>query len=182
VRWWGSTSTYSHFEFSRSAHANSATINSYPIVFYNLIDSIGFGWTVRTLGFIALGTLLVPVCFLRMRVKPAKPRALLDWSAFADWPFAIFVFCAMLGFLGQYVMLFFISYFSEATHIASEKMAFYLIPIVNAGSVFGRTIPNAISDYTGPISSEFPIMLILSSAYLHYSVYPCCYCLRYLDF
>jgi hypothetical protein len=62
----------------------------------------------------------------------------------------------MLGFIGNYVTLFFISYFSKATQIASEKMAFYLIPIVNAGSVFGRTIPNAISDYTGPISSESP--------------------------
>jgi hypothetical protein len=116
-----------------------------------------------------------------MRVKPAKPRAFLDWSAFTDRPFAIFVFCTMLGFIGNYVTLFFISYFSEATHIASKMMAFYLIPIVNAESAFGRTIPNAISDYTGPISSESPIMLILSSAHLHYSIYPCCYCLRYLD-
>lgn len=126
----------------------------YPIVFYNLVNSIGFAWTVRTIGFIVLGTLLLPVCFMKMRVKPARPRAFLDWSAFTDWPFAIFTLSCMLGFVGLYTALFFISYFAEATGSADASMAFYLIPIVNAASVFGRTIPNAISDYTGPISCE----------------------------
>ncbi|KAG9931058.1 MFS general substrate transporter, partial [Aureobasidium melanogenum] len=32
----------------------------YPIVFYRLLDQIGFGWSVRVLGFLALATLLVP--------------------------------------------------------------------------------------------------------------------------
>jgi len=50
----------------------------YPIVFYNLIDKIGFGWTVRTIGFMALGIQLLPVFFLRMRIKPVRPRAFLD--------------------------------------------------------------------------------------------------------
>jgi hypothetical protein len=121
---------------------------------YNLVDSIGFAWTVRTIGFIALGTLLLPVCFMRMRAKPAKPRAFLDWSAFTDWPFAIFTLSTMLGFVGLYVTMFFISFFAKATGSANASMAFYLIPILNAGSVSGRTIPNAISDYTGPISCE----------------------------
>lgn len=132
----------------------------YPIVFYNLVDSIGFAWSVRTIGFIVLGTLLLPVFVMKMRIKPAKPRAFLDWSAFTDWPFAIFTLSCMIGFVGLYTALFFISYFAEATGSADAKMAFYLIPIVNAASVFGRTIPNAISDYTGPISLFGPASII----------------------
>jgi MFS family permease len=118
----------------------------YPIVFHSLLPSIGFAWTVRTIGFIALGTLVVPVCFMKMRVKPAKPRAFLDWSA-----------------IGLYVTMFFISFFAEATGSTNASLAFYLIPIVNAGSVFGRTIPNAISDYTGPLSCEYNLQFKLGN-------------------
>ncbi|RDW56991.1 hypothetical protein BP6252_13944 [Coleophoma cylindrospora] len=124
----------------------------YPIVFYNLINSVGFGWAVRAIGFIMLGTLLVPVCLMRVRIKPARPRAFLDWSAFTDGPFAFFAFSTTIGFLGLYVVMFFVSYFAEAKGVASDKMAFYLIPVLNASSVFGRTIPNYISDKTGPLN------------------------------
>ena len=33
----------------------------YPTVLYQLIDKLGFGWSVRVLAFIALGTLVIPV-------------------------------------------------------------------------------------------------------------------------
>jgi MFS family permease len=127
----------------------------YPIIFYNLIDSIGFGWTVRTIGFISLGTLILPVCFMKMRFKAAVPRSLIDRTAFTDWPFAAATLFLMFGFVGLYVTMFFLSYFASATGVASNKMAFYLVPILNAGSVFGRTIPNYISDYTGPLSCKY---------------------------
>jgi MFS family permease len=124
----------------------------YPIVFYRLIDQIGFSWSVRVIGFIALGTLLLPICFMRMRIKPAKPRAILDWSAFTDWPFAFFTLSTMIGFIGLYAMLFYISYFAAAANITTAEMSFYVIPILNASSMFGRTIPNAISDKIGPFN------------------------------
>ncbi|KAK3695698.1 major facilitator superfamily transporter monocarboxylate [Podospora appendiculata] len=132
----------------------------YPIVFYKMIGRVGFGWAVRTLGFIALATLVVPLVFMRMRVKPTRPRDVLDWSAFTDWPFAVFTFSAMVGFIGLYVMLFYVSYFAGATGIASSELSFYLVPILNAASMFGRTLPNALSDKTGPINLLAPGALI----------------------
>lgn len=45
----------------------------YPIVFINLIDKVGFAWTTRAIGFIALGTLVVPLAVSEMRVK--RPRS-----------------------------------------------------------------------------------------------------------
>ena len=48
----------------------------YPIVLYRLIDSVGFGWSVRVIGFIALGTLLIPLTIMKMRFKAPKARAL----------------------------------------------------------------------------------------------------------
>ncbi|GAM90205.1 hypothetical protein ANO11243_082460 [Dothideomycetidae sp. 11243] len=128
----------------------------YPIVFYRLIDRIGFGWTTRVIGFIALATLIVPCVVMKMRVKPPKARAVIDTTAFTDVPFVIFVGALFFGFVSLYVVLFYISYFGAATGITDEKLSFYLIPILNAASVFGRTVPNAISDYVGVLNIVGP--------------------------
>jgi MFS family permease len=34
----------------------------------------------------------------------------------------------------------------------SQEMAFYLVPILNASSVFGRIIPGMVADKTGPMN------------------------------
>lgn len=133
----------------------------YPIVLYRLIDRIGFGWSVRVIGFIALGTLLVPIAVMKMRFKPARARALIDWSAFTDAGYMFFVISCLIGFMGLYVMLFYLSYFADAQHITDTNMAFYLVPIFNAASCFGRTVPNAISDKTGTFNLIAPGALIL---------------------
>lgn len=132
----------------------------YPIVFYQLINKIGFGWTVRVLGFIALATMLVPILLMRQRIKPLKARALIDWSAFTDWPFMIFVLGGTIGFVGLYTMLFYVSYYGESQGITNASLSFYLVPILNATSMFGRTVPNAFSDFTGPINIIIPGALI----------------------
>lgn len=81
----------------------------YPIMFFKLIDQVsaficwqfavvrektiltpvqvGFGWSVRILGFMTLVTLLIPIFLMKMRIKPAKVRSVIDWSAFTDAPF-----------------------------------------------------------------------------------------------
>lgn len=134
----------------------------YPIVLYRLIYTIGFGWSTRVLGFIALATLILPICLMKQRIKPPKARALLDKTAFTDVPFAVYVGGLVFGFVGLYAGLFFTSFFGAATGIADENMAFYLVPILNAASVFGRTIPNWLSDKTGALNIMTPAAFICS--------------------
>lgn len=73
----------------------------YPIVFYRLVPRIGFPWAVRVLGFMALVTLLLPIFAMRMRVQPRRVRALIDRSAFKDYPYITFCFGGMIGFIGS---------------------------------------------------------------------------------
>ncbi|CEJ94781.1 hypothetical protein VHEMI10293 [[Torrubiella] hemipterigena] len=134
----------------------------YPIVFYKLIASIGFGWSVRVVGFIALATLAIPIMVMKMRVKPPKARALFDKSALTDWPFLLFTLATLIGFMGLYTMFFYLSYYAEANHITSTDLAFYLVPILNASSIFGRTIPNAVSDSTGTFNLIGPGAIIVA--------------------
>jgi predicted MFS family arabinose efflux permease len=132
----------------------------YPIVLYRLIGEIGFPWAVRVVGFIALATLLLPLIVLRLRVKPPKARAILDFTAFADIGFMALILTTFVNYMGLFVILFYLSYYAEAQHITDTSLAFYLVPIFNAGSVFGRMIPNIIADKSGPFNLLAPASLI----------------------
>ncbi|KAL8743884.1 MAG: hypothetical protein Q9190_003805 [Brigantiaea leucoxantha] len=132
----------------------------YPIVLYRLIDQIGFAWSVRVVGFIALGTLVVPIAVMRMRIKPLRARALIDWTAFTDVPYIVFVLATLIGFMGLSTFLFYLSFDAEARNITDTKMSFYIVAIFNAASTFGRAAPNALSDKTGPFNLLAPCAII----------------------
>lgn len=104
----------------------------------------------------AFATLLIPIFVMKMRVQPPKARSLLDKTVVTDFPFMAFVLGALIGFIGLYVELFYISFFGQATGITDSSLSFYLVPILNAGSVFGRTLPNMLSDKVGPINVIIP--------------------------
>ncbi|KAF2872231.1 major facilitator superfamily domain-containing protein [Massariosphaeria phaeospora] len=128
----------------------------YPIVLFRLIGSIGFPWAVRVVGFIALGTLIVPIAVLEMRVQPPKVRAAIDMSAFADLYYVAFVIVTLVAYTGLFVIFFYLPYFAEATHITNHALATYLVPIFNSASLFGRTLPNMLADRTGPLNLLAP--------------------------
>lgn len=132
----------------------------YPVVLYRLIDRIGFAWSVRVMGFMALGTLLIPISVMKMRVKSPKPRALIDWSAFTDIPYMVFTIATLIGFMGLNIILFYLSYVAAERHITDTDLSFYIIAIFNAGSTFGRTAPNALSDKTGPFNLIAPCAIV----------------------
>lgn len=131
----------------------------YPIVLYRLINQIGFPWAVRVIGFIALGTLLIPISIMRLRVQPPKVRAMIDPTAFKDPAYLAFVFTSLIAYMGLFVILFYLSFFAEATQITDSSLAFYMVPIFNAASVFGRTIPNKLADRFGPFNLLIPAAL-----------------------
>ncbi|KAF1347670.1 major facilitator superfamily domain-containing protein [Delphinella strobiligena] len=134
----------------------------YPIVFYRLLPRVGFGWSIRTLGFIELATLVIPNVVMRLRVKPPKVRELIDLSAFKNRDYVIFVFGSLLGFAGLYVGLFYLSFFGQSTRYTDGSLSFYLVPILNAASIFGRILPNMLSDKLGPFNVLVPGAFIVS--------------------
>lgn len=133
----------------------------YPIVLNRLIPRIGFGWAVRTIGFIALATFVLPLLVMKRRVKSTKSRALIDWSAFTDVPFMAFTFGLLLIFLGNCVLIFYISFYPANRHFTDTTLAFYLAAVFNAASVFGRILPNAVSDRIGVFNTMVPMAVLL---------------------
>lgn len=93
-----------------------------------------------------LGTQLVSLAVYKVRSLPDKKRDLVDFAAFKEPPYAIFVFGMFVGFIGLYQPFFYIQEFAIEKHITNSNLGFYILPIMNAASAFGRVIPGILSD------------------------------------
>lgn len=134
----------------------------YPIMFDRLQRQVGFPWATRILGFVCLGTCCVSLAVLRMRFKPTEKRALVQLSAFKELQFTLFCSAIFLGFLGFYNYLYYVQPYAIQTGIVDENLGFYLVPMLNAASTFGRVMPNLIADYTGPLNMLMPAATVTS--------------------
>ncbi|KAL9110016.1 MAG: hypothetical protein Q9227_005355 [Pyrenula ochraceoflavens] len=127
----------------------------YPIVFHNLIDKIGFGWTTRVMGFMSLGTCLISVFVMKPRVLPKQKRALTELGAFREPGYTLFCIAMFFGFIGFYGFVFYCQPYALEQGM-SPRLAFYLVPLLNATSIFGRILPNFLADRTGPLNILVP--------------------------
>ena len=98
-----------------------------------------------------LATLTVPLAVLKVRVVPAKKRKLVDWVAFTEPAYVLFILGGLVTFMGLYVPFFYIQYFSVSTGITDANLGFYLLAILNTASIAGRIIPNSLP--TRPVHS-----------------------------
>lgn len=74
--------------------------------------------------FIALTTFAVPLAVLRVRILFPKPRAVVGWAAFTDAPFMLFTLAVVIIFIGQTVLLFYISFSPANRAFTSQSVAF----------------------------------------------------------
>ena len=98
-----------------------------------------------------------------MRAKPAGRRKLFEAAAWTELPFTFFSIGEFFGFMGMYIPFFYISIYAVDRKIMSENLAFYLLAILNAGSTFGRIVPNFLADKTGPFNMLIPCSIIAAA-------------------
>lgn len=125
-------------------------------MFHSLQPRIGFGWATRVIGLIVIVTLTFSNVVVRQRVQPSTRRKLFDISALREAPFMLCSAALFFGFLGIYTPFFYITPYALFKTGASRTLAFYLVPILNAGSVFGRLVPNALADRIGAFNTLIP--------------------------
>jgi MFS family permease len=128
----------------------------YPIVFRQLYPRIGFPWATRVLGLISLVTSLFSVAVMKVRVMPKQKRALLELSAFKEFPYAMFCVAMFFGFLGFFGPIYYLQPYAINSGITNENLGFYLLPILNAASIAGRILPNLLTDKVGPLNMLIP--------------------------
>jgi hypothetical protein len=107
------------------------------------------------IAFIALGMLAIPLVVMKQRTLLKSKRTLFDLSACKEAPYVLFVIGRFTGFIGLFVP-FFTSTFAMGKTGATQQLAFYLIPILNAASTFGWRIPGFVADRFGPLNVLIP--------------------------
>lgn len=128
----------------------------YSIAVLHLLKHMSFAWAVRVTGFIVLATLILPLIVMKQRARPAKLRQFFDPTAFRDVRYLVFVGGTFFASSALSTINSYISYFDSDNHFTSADMSFYVVAILNATSMFGRIIPNFVSDRIGPFNVIAP--------------------------
>lgn len=129
----------------------------FPAVVMRLLPQIGYGWTMRTLGFISLATLTPCLIFLRQRLPPRKNGPVVEWAAFKESSYSFFAIGMFLNFWGLYIGFFYIGSFSREIIGVSTETSIYVLLLMNGIGLLGRVIPNSMADlYTGPLNMLIP--------------------------
>lgn len=81
----------------------------YPVVVQQLIDKVGFGWTVRVLGFMNVASLAAVVAGMRPKLKLAARGPILDTTAFVDVPYMMHVVGLFLLMPPVYFVFYYVS-------------------------------------------------------------------------
>ena len=93
---------------------------------------------------------------MRIRVLPKQKRAFLELGAFKEPAYAFFSACFFFAYIGLYTPIYYVQTYAIMKHITSTNLGFYMLPILNAASVFGRVVPNFFADKTGPLNMLIP--------------------------
>lgn len=129
----------------------------FPAVIMRMLPTVGYGWTVRTLGFISLATLIPCVLFLKQRLPPRKSGPLVEWAAFTEIPYLLFAIGMFLNFWGLYIGFFYIGSFSRNIIGVSTDRSIDLLLVMNGVGMVGRLVPNLLADqFTGPLNLLIP--------------------------
>lgn len=122
----------------------------FPIVVSRMIPRTGFPWAMRTCAFIVLALGIFANFTVTSRVPP-RPRKF-ELMAFVrplkEVPFLLVTIALFIFYYGMFVPFAFIVA-DAAAHGMSLQLSEYLVSILNAGSIFGRTLPGIIGDKVG---------------------------------
>ncbi|KAH7303657.1 major facilitator superfamily domain-containing protein [Stachybotrys elegans] len=123
----------------------------FPIMISRMIRYNGYGWALRTAGFLILGLQIVAILTVRPRVKPVpRPMAFKRFLApFSEFNFVLLLAGIFLLTFGIYIPLIFLALQALEQANVSTEMANYLIAILNAASLFGRLLAGIGADKIG---------------------------------
>lgn len=123
-----------------------------PIVLSKLLNgtSIGFGWSVRIIGFIILPFMVFACVSVKARLPPRVSQFWLT-SAYKNINFLMLILGLFFMFIGMTTPLFYLP-----TYAVSRGMGItlsgYLLSILNATSTFGRILVGILADKYGRLN------------------------------
>ncbi len=124
-----------------------------PIVLSKMLNSssLGFGWSLRIIGFALLPLLAFSCLTIRSRLPPRESTIFIG-AAFKDPRYDLLIAALFFMFLGMLTPLFYIPTYAVSKGI-DATLASYLVAITNGASTFGRIIPGVLADKFGRLNA-----------------------------
>lgn len=104
-----------------------------------------------------LAVSVIPIAGMKQRIPSTKLRQAISITLFKDMPFLLFCVAELFGFMSIYIAFFYVQLYALLECNTSAQVASLLLAVTNAGSFFGRLVPNYLSDkMTGPMNIQVP--------------------------
>ncbi|TAQ89844.1 hypothetical protein B7494_g1805 [Chlorociboria aeruginascens] len=131
-----------------------------PIMTTKLIKKIGFPWTMRSVAFTILGMLIIGNLTVKSRLSPQPRRvhAMEFIRPLSEPPFLLICIASFMFFFGTFVPFDFVILQAQEEGM-SINLSNYLLPMLNAASIFGRILPGILGDRIG----RFNVMIITTA-------------------
>ncbi|KAL1889565.1 hypothetical protein Sste5346_008814 [Sporothrix stenoceras] len=173
----------SYFSKKRALAMGVASIGSslgaslYPLMFERLQPRIGYPWTVRTIGFMALLLCSAATAVAKPRLRRAAVgtsgtsasrwtraglRQLSHDAQLLDPRYVIQCVAIFFSNLGFFQPLYYLQSYAM-THGTPASLAQYLLVILNLTAIPGRLIPSVIADKYGVVAT-FLVICIITAA------------------
>ncbi|KAI1075868.1 MFS general substrate transporter [Whalleya microplaca] len=127
----------------------------FPATVQYLIPRIGFAWAVRCAGLVTL--VIVVIITLLLKPRPTKRQSsstMVDWAAFKDPPYVLYVVGAFLFWWALYFGFFYINTYATIVAAFTPTSAVSLLLIMNAVGIPFRPLVGYLADtYLGPINA-----------------------------
>lgn len=123
-----------------------------PIALSKMLNSssLGFGWSVRIIGFMILPFMAIACIGVRPRLPPRDTQFWL-FSAYKETRYVILIAALFFMFFGMFTPFFYLPSYAISQGM-NTTLAGYLLSILNAASTFGRIIPGVLADKYGRIN------------------------------
>ncbi|KAM5527622.1 monocarboxylate [Fusarium oxysporum f. sp. phaseoli] len=138
----------------------------FPIMVTHLIREVGYGWAMRICAFLILALLIVANLTVRARhpPRPQKITAAQMRKPFAEVDFLLLTAGFFCFTFGNFVPINYLPTHALAAGM-DEDLVQYLIPILNAASLFGRLFSGLMGDKIGKYN-VFTIVCYLSGIWI----------------
>ncbi|KAL1411345.1 hypothetical protein Q8F55_002296 [Vanrija albida] len=146
-----SKSRYRTFAYGMQASGSAVAGIVFPSILNALLPRVGFPWTMRILGFIVAGFMIIIFFTLSTTVPPRKKIAVLSPAVFRNPAYSIYVMAACSASMAIYAPLNFSVTYATSRGVPLEK-ANYAPAISNGVSIVGRIVPLIIAQRLGPIN------------------------------
>lgn len=133
----------------------------FPAMAQRLLPRVGFGWTVRAIGFVMLVSMTLSAVFMIPRLPSRKSGPIVEWTAFRERSYALFSLGMFFVFEGIYIGFYFVGSFGRDELGLPQSDAINVLLTMNGVGLPARLVPNYLADrIVGPLNAIIPFIAV----------------------